>query len=195
MLLSQRRIRLLVAAVVALGLSLGAAASASAVPIYWIVNEHSGKALGPHQHSKSANFWIQQMTWFNGSGGAHHWKIRGSGDIRQFENRHSHMCISTVDHEEWYPPAADGSPAIQRPCWNEPYPHIKRYQSQRWRIFPFSNFWAGQPFMLRNMRNNKCLEINGWSLAENADTAVWLDCHGGNNQKWRLVYAGEAGGS
>ena len=52
--------------------------------------------------------------------------------------------------------------------------------------------WAGKPFALRNMRNNRCLEIYDFSFAENADTALW-DFHGLANQQWRLVYAGNTG--
>jgi hypothetical protein len=189
---STKRTGLLLAGAVAVAMSLGTAASASAAPVYWIVNVNSGKALGPHKHSKGENYWIQQMTYFNGSGGAHHWKISTlAGDQMTFENRHSHKCISSVDHESWAPPAANGTPAIQRTCeFGAGVP--QRAQAQRWRVSSVSNFWAGKPFTLRNMRNNKCLEIYDFSLAENADTAVW-DCHGLANQQWRLVYAGNAG--
>ena len=141
---SPRRTGLLLAGAVALMFSLGTAASASAASVYWVVNVNSGKALGPQGHSKSENARSQQMTYFNGSGGAHHWKISSIGNGYIFENRHSHKCISSVDHEPQYPLAANGTPTIQRTCeYGAGVP--QRGWAQRWYVSSVSNMWAGKP--------------------------------------------------
>jgi len=45
-------------------------------------------------------------------------------------------------------------------------------------------------YKLKALHSNRCLDVYGWSTENGADIVQW-DCHGGNNQRWRLLDGGE----
>ena len=44
-------------------------------------------------------------------------------------------------------------------------------------------------YKLRALHSNRCLEVGGWSKANGGNIMQW-DCHGGANQRWRLLDGG-----
>ncbi|GLZ30266.1 hypothetical protein Lesp02_24560 [Lentzea sp. NBRC 105346] len=45
-------------------------------------------------------------------------------------------------------------------------------------------------YQVRNRNSGKCLEIYGWSTADQGDAVQWT-CHGGNNQLWDFRPSGD----
>ncbi len=44
-------------------------------------------------------------------------------------------------------------------------------------------------YKLKALHSNRCLDVGGWSSANGAAVIQW-DCHGGANQRWRILDAG-----
>lgn len=57
------------------------------------------------------------------------------------------------------------------------------------RIAGFRNRPQATGYLLRAQHSNKCLEVGGWSTQNGGNIMQW-DCHGGANQLWRVLDAG-----
>lgn len=156
------------------------AASAGPGPFYWIIAQHSGKAIMPENHSQSLNARIVQMN--KGNFGAQHWKIRhistdsNGQSVRKFENRHSKLCI-------WVYGNSVGQVLKQHGCESGSYDA----RFPEWRVSNKWDMWAGYPFTMWSEYSGQCMDVAGAYQAEYTPV-VQYPCHGGLNQKFRAVY-------
>ncbi|WP_067812917.1 RICIN domain-containing protein [Actinomadura kijaniata] len=138
------------------------AAAAAPGPFYWIVNNDTGKALLPYQHSKDSGQPLIQSNEFNG--GATHWKIRTTPNDTMLENRHSHLCANAL---------VAGGLMRQEYCGSP---------GTKWWVSSTSDMWAGRPVTFRNLQlNNQCMTAFG--AATKATT-----CIGATTQYFKLVH-------
>jgi hypothetical protein len=155
-------------------------ASAKPGPFYWIVAEHSGKVLMPENHSKYLNTRIVQMN--KGNFGAQHWKVwhlstdSNGQSVRKFENRHSKLCI-------WSYSTAVGEVLRQHGCQTG----TLDARHPEWRVSNKWDMWYGRPFTMWSEYSGQCMDIAGASQAEYTSAAQFT-CHGGANQRFRLIY-------
>jgi len=149
-------------------------------PFYWIIAEHSGKALMPENHSKNVGTRIVQMNKANF--GAQHWKIRhistdsNGQSVRKFENRNSHLCIWVYSNGENDVLKQDGCESGSSDA-----------RKPEWKVSNKYDMWAGKPFTTWSQYSGRCMSINNVSSSEYA-SAVQYTCVGGANQKFRVQY-------
>ena len=106
--------------------------------------------------------------------GAQHWKIKGAGNLRVLENRHSKHCILisfTSNHflRQFYcDDIHDQEPAsATRTTWNPSN---------------YDDMWAGLPITWRsNYGGLGCITVSGVA-------AIGAPCNGGLNQQFRVVH-------
>ncbi|BDA67648.1 hypothetical protein CAL7716_018140 [Calothrix sp. PCC 7716] len=149
-------------------------------PFYWIIAEHSGKALMPENHSKNVGTRIVQMS--KGNFGAQHWRIRhistdsNGQSVRKFENRHSKLCI-------WAYSTAQGQILKQHGCESG----TDDARKPEWRVSNKHEMWAGRPFTTWSEYSSKCMDVANASVADYTSVGQYT-CHGGPNQKFRVQY-------
>jgi hypothetical protein len=182
---ARMRLLLLAATLATVALLAAAGAAHAGTPYYWIVAEHSGKALMAENHNKEQGTRIVQMStpqnW-----GAQHWFVERVEDfssgqtVRRFRNRHSKLCITAQN-------ISNGAALTQQPC---EYTYHD-YQRQ-WVVSSKSAMWAGLPWTAYNRYTSGCLDIAGaWHDDYTQAAHYW--CHGQANQRFRLKYAGTTG--
>ncbi|WP_203900348.1 RICIN domain-containing protein [Virgisporangium aliadipatigenens] len=152
------------------------AAQAGPGPFYYIVAEHSGKVLMPENHSKDPGVRIVQMP--RGGFGAQHWKVRhvenlsNGQTIRKFENRHSHLCITIVDHE----PGLLTQDQCETGGWY-----------REWTVSNWNDLWAERPVKIWSHESNLCMDMYGGWVDDYTPAAQYW-CHSGPNQTFRVDY-------
>lgn len=159
------------------GLTMAAPASAGPGPFYWIVAQHSGKALMPLNDVKDYGAEIVQLT-MQGNRGAQNWSVEREGTgsptvNRKFNNRHSHLCVESWDHVQ-------GSVLRQGFCHNDGLWPI-------WQVSNVDDMWSGRPFTVWNRQTLMCMSVWG-GLVDDFTRVVQWPCHGGSNQTFRLVH-------
>lgn len=168
----------LLAAAVALGTTLVAAAPAQAATVdtntwYVLVNENSGKAmdaLGPSTENGTA---IGQ--WTRNDGAWQQWRFLPSGDgYYRLQSRHSGKVVDISGKA-----TTDGANVVQ---WTD-----NAGANQQFRLADS----AGGSIRLINRNANKALEVWDWSTADGARLSQFSDLDGAN-QRWRLVPVGTA---
>jgi Ricin-type beta-trefoil lectin domain-like len=170
---------LLAMAVAALATVFGTAGSAQAKPgpFYYIVAEHSGKALMPENHSKDPGVRIVQMPKANV--GAQHWLVRhvdnlpNGQTIRKFENRNSHLCITIINHGAYELLTQD---QCETGGW---------YRD--WVVSSWSDLWAERPVKIWSHEDNLCMDVYG-AYTDDYTPVGQYACHSGPNQSFHVEY-------
>jgi hypothetical protein len=168
----------LVVAVLATVFGSAGAAQAKPGPFYYIVAEHSGKALMPENESKAPGVRIVQMSKRNI--GAQHWLVRhmenlpNGQTIRKFENRNSHLCITIVSH------GAVGELLTQDQCETGGW-------YREWVVSSWSDLWAQRPVKVWSHEDGLCMDVAG-AFTTDYTPVVQYPCHSGANQSFHVEY-------
>ena len=72
---------------------------------------------------------------------------------------------------------------VRRAWWRD----TSEWSTQTWAVEPVKGKNAVRIRSLHESLNTWCLDVGGISTAEGAEVVLWSDCHGGDNQAWKIV--------
>ena len=181
---ARMRLLLLAAPLAAVARLATAGAAHAGTLNYWIVAEHSGKALMAENHNKDVGARIVQMStpqnWARSTGSSS--VSRTSPPARRCGGSAivtPKLCITAQN-------TVNGAALTQQPC------EYTYHDYQRQWVVSKSAMWAGLPWTAYNRYTLGCLDIAGaWHDDYTPAAHYW--CHGQANQRFRLKYAGTTG--